>query len=131
MPLVNSLLDKMIMVNSFNEWHEDTQIEPVLEAGSSDYNDGHSDSDAAFSTFAEKLKEVLAGGGNSEGYTTTYPELLTGGLEYVGYGNLYLDILGAATTNRKDNMNIFDSYFNSGINAIDETPVQVSRNGKP
>jgi len=30
MPLVDSELDNLLIVNSFNEWHEDTQIEPVV-----------------------------------------------------------------------------------------------------
>lgn len=29
LPLVDPQMDKLILVNSFNEWHEDTQIEPV------------------------------------------------------------------------------------------------------
>ncbi|KAG7352533.1 glycosyl hydrolase family 99 protein [Nitzschia inconspicua] len=52
----------LLMVNSFNEFHEDTQIEPVI------------------------------------GPTTTLPESLTNGLEYDGYGELYLDILRKETT---------------------------------
>ena len=59
---VDSKLDNMILVNSFNEWHEDTQIEPVI------------------------------------GDPATEPFTFTKGLEYVGYGELYLDILGAATS---------------------------------
>jgi glycoprotein endo-alpha-1,2-mannosidase len=29
-PLVDPLVDNLLVVNSFNEWHEDTQIEPVM-----------------------------------------------------------------------------------------------------
>jgi hypothetical protein len=54
--------DFFMLVNSFNEWHEDTQIEPV------------------------------------DGKATTLPEELTQGLEYAGYGTLYLDILHAYTS---------------------------------
>lgn len=49
------------MVNSFNEWHEDTQIEPA------------------------------------RGETTDLPEDITHGIEYHGYGELYLDILREET----------------------------------
>jgi hypothetical protein len=60
--LVDSKVDNMILVNSFNEWHEDTQIEPVI------------------------------------GKPASWPFNITKGVEYVGYGELYLDILGAATS---------------------------------
>jgi len=60
--LVDSKVDNMILVNSFNEWHEDTQIEPVI------------------------------------GEPASWPFNITKGVEYVGYGELYLDILGAATS---------------------------------
>ena len=83
LPLVDPLVNNMILVNSFNEWHEDTQIEPAVSVG-----------------FAP---------------TTTKPELLTGGLEYVGYGELYLDILGAATSKYK-NTNIFVHLYNDDGN---------------
>jgi len=62
LPLVDPAVDRMILVNSFNEWHEDTQIEPTVI------------------------------GGNA-----TKPEALTGGLEYIGYGERYLDILKSQT----------------------------------
>ena len=47
---------------TFPEWHEDSQIEPVV------------------------------------GDTSSIPELLTNGIEYEPYGDLYLDILREATT---------------------------------
>jgi glycoprotein endo-alpha-1,2-mannosidase len=59
--LVDENAQNLLMVNSFNEWHEDTQIEPTV------------------------------------GETTTLPELLTHGIEYQGYGELYLDILREET----------------------------------
>jgi glycoprotein endo-alpha-1,2-mannosidase len=59
--LVQESTSNLLLVNSFNEWHEDSQIEPVV------------------------------------GDTTTFPLLYTEGLEYVGYGELYLNILGDMT----------------------------------
>ena len=70
--LVDSKVDNMILVNSFNEWHEDTQIEPVV------------------------------------GEPSVEPFNFTKGVEYVGYGDLYLDILGAATSKDKKQHTIFD-----------------------
>ncbi len=63
-PAVNNLL----MVNSFNEWHEDTQIEPTIVTPPS----GLDDSATGF--------------------------VYTQGKAYEGYGNKYLDILRAGTT---------------------------------
>jgi hypothetical protein len=60
--LVESRTGNVIMVNSFNEWHEDTQIEPV------------------------------------QGPSASLPETLTHGIEYQGYGELYLNILREETT---------------------------------
>lgn len=80
LPLTNSLVDNMVLVNSFNEWHEDTQIEPAVNVGPFDA-------------------------------TTTQPDLLTGGLEYEGYGELYLDILGAATSKNPVDAMDFDTIY--------------------
>ncbi|KAG7351243.1 glycosyl hydrolase family 99 protein [Nitzschia inconspicua] len=73
--LVDPQMDKLIMVNSFNEWHEDTQIEPV-----------------------------------AVGDSAVWPPRMTQDLEYVGYGNLYLDILGASTKSEYG-QGIFDYLF--------------------
>jgi glycoprotein endo-alpha-1,2-mannosidase len=73
--LVDKNLDNMIIVNSFNEWHEDTQIEPAV------------------------------------GEPATIPEIFTKGLEYVGYGELFLDILGAATSKNESQHIVFDYLF--------------------
>jgi glycoprotein endo-alpha-1,2-mannosidase len=59
--LVDSDVQNLLIVNSFNEWHEDTQIEPAV------------------------------------GELTTLPDDLTYGLEYEGYGELYLNILREET----------------------------------
>eukprot|EP00980_Cylindrotheca_fusiformis_P000116 scaffold21_cov107-Cylindrotheca_fusiformis.AAC.10 len=59
--LVDSQSRNLLMVNSFNEWHEDSQIEPVI------------------------------------GATMEMPFNLTYGIEYHGYGYLYLDILRKGT----------------------------------
>lgn len=61
-PQVDRGINYLVMVNSFNEWHEDTQIEPV------------------------------------KGALTTRPYNYTEGIEYDGYGTLYLDILKKMTT---------------------------------
>eukprot|EP00339_Tiarina_fusa_P001503 CAMPEP_0117034558 /NCGR_PEP_ID=MMETSP0472-20121206/24596_1 /TAXON_ID=693140 ORGANISM="Tiarina fusus, Strain LIS" /NCGR_SAMPLE_ID=MMETSP0472 /ASSEMBLY_ACC=CAM_ASM_000603 /LENGTH=518 /DNA_ID=CAMNT_0004743763 /DNA_START=38 /DNA_END=1595 /DNA_ORIENTATION=+ len=59
--LLDSSAGNILMITSFNEWHEDTQIEPTV------------------------------------GRTTSLPEELTYGLEYEGYGELYLNILREET----------------------------------
>jgi hypothetical protein len=59
--LVDPAMDSLLLVNSFNEWHEDSQIEPAV------------------------------------GEPTDKPFVMTQGLEYYGYGDLYLDILREAT----------------------------------
>eukprot|EP00536_Pseudo-nitzschia_multiseries_P001546 jgi/Psemu1/3502/gm1.3502_g len=76
--LVDPLVDNMVLVNSFNEWHEDTQIEPAVNTAGSEID------------------------------ATTEPELFTGGLEYMGYGELYLDMLGAATSRDEESNQLFD-----------------------
>ncbi len=61
--LVDRETDYLFVVTSWNEWHEDTQIEPVAVAAATSEDDSES----------------------GEAYTA--------GLEYEGYGMLYLDIL--------------------------------------
>ena len=61
MTQVDPKADNLIVVTSFNEWHEDTQIEPVT------------------------------------GSMTNEPYNYTVGIEYDGYGTLYLDILEMMT----------------------------------
>lgn len=76
--LVDPTIDNLLLVNSFNEWHEDTQIEPC------------------------------------RGPTTSSPEFLTEGLDYEGYGELYLNILREGTKPKKnlDEDNIFQQGGN-------------------
>lgn len=56
--LSDTLANNLVLINSFNEWHEDTQIEPVKTAEA-----------------------------------TALPDELTNGVDYEGYGFLYLDIV--------------------------------------
>jgi hypothetical protein len=65
--LVDPMVDNLLLVNSFNEWHEDSQIEPAV------------------------------------GESTTLPAELTGGVEYVGYGELYLNLLRQGTAPDRGN----------------------------
>jgi glycoprotein endo-alpha-1,2-mannosidase len=62
-PLADTSSRNLIMITSWNEWHEDTQIEPVMNADSTN-------------------RDVSSSGYD---YTT--------GLEYQGYDSLYLNIL--------------------------------------
>lgn len=71
--LVDPEIDNLLLVNSFNEWHEDTQIEPCV------------------------------------GPITRDPKNLTKGVEYAGYGELYLNLLreGTRTLDQPTTDNIF------------------------
>lgn len=66
--LVDPTCDNLLMIVSFNEWHEDTQIEPVAVADATTVD--------------------MSSTGNAYTY----------GLAYEGYGEKYLDILKAVTT---------------------------------
>jgi glycoprotein endo-alpha-1,2-mannosidase len=70
MELVDTDADNLIVITSFNEWHEDTQIEPAI------------------------------------GRLTNVPYNYTMGLEYEGYGTLYIDILREMTTGASFNSSI-------------------------
>jgi hypothetical protein len=63
--LVDKESDNLFLVTSWNEWHEDTQIEPVTAAPATSIDDSDSQ------------------------------EQYTYGMEYEGYGTRYLDILKA------------------------------------
>jgi len=83
--LFSGMLDRvaadmnMVMVTSWNEWHEDTQIEPVAAAAPANIDDGA-----------------------ATGYYTGY---YTDGLYYNGYGALYLDILREQTCSIEGDVN--------------------------
>lgn len=62
-PLRDPSIDRLVMITSWNEWHEDTQIEPVAVAPATSHDDS-------------------AGG-----------SAYTSGLSYEGYGTLYLEII--------------------------------------
>ena len=74
LPLADSSTGRMILINSWNEWHEDTQIEPVIALG-----------DLTISS-SEPLN------------LTCYGRNCIQSLEYEAYGELYLDILREATS---------------------------------
>jgi hypothetical protein len=63
LPHLDADVNDLILVNSFNEWHEDTQIEPTIVAPATNTDDTPSGHD------------------------------FTANFYYEGYGNLYLDIL--------------------------------------
>jgi glycoprotein endo-alpha-1,2-mannosidase len=67
LPHTDPDINDLLMVNSFNEWHEDTQIEPTIIAPKTNTDDTPS----------------------GMGYTAGY--------DYEGYGNLYLNILREKT----------------------------------
>mmetsp|Transcript_31502 Transcript_31502/g.64078 ORF Transcript_31502/g.64078 Transcript_31502/m.64078 type:complete len:539 (+) Transcript_31502:227-1843(+) len=68
--LVEDSTDRMLMITSWNEWHEDTQIEPVVDVGVTD--------------------RPLS--------LTCYRDPCDVDLKYHAYGELYLDILRDATS---------------------------------
>lgn len=67
LPHLDTDIGELLMVNSFNEWHEDTQIEPTIVSPMTNTDNTPS----------------------GTGYTAGY--------WYEGYGNLYLDILRNGT----------------------------------
>jgi glycoprotein endo-alpha-1,2-mannosidase len=81
-PRVDPKADNILMINSFNEWHEDTQIEPTIIAPRTNVDNS---TDQRY----------------AQGYY------------YQGYGDLYLNMLRAATT-------IAGDYnFNGVVDAAD------------
>jgi len=80
LPLVSPQVDNMVLLNSFNEFHEDTQIEPVVSF-------------------------------TRAGVRTNRPAYMTGSYTYAAYGELYLDILGAATSRDQSEQVFFDDLY--------------------
>jgi glycoprotein endo-alpha-1,2-mannosidase len=72
LPNTDASVNDLLMINSFNEWHEDTQIEASVISGLTNTDD--------------------SAAGNQ----------YTAGRYYEGYGTLYLDLLRAATVLQGD-----------------------------
>ena len=116
--LVDRRVDNMILVNSFNEWHEGKFGEPLLpylchpqKIKLLCLNEMISCCHSfiiALVFLDTQIEPVL-------GIDTTAPELYTQGLEYVGYGELYLNILGAATSKNESRHTEFDYLLESRI----------------
>ncbi len=81
-------IDHMIIVNSWNHWHADTQIEPVKEAPPTSTDDSLSGTD------------------------------YTNGLSYEGYGTLYLDILRKETFPSIQNISVLPTTHDFGNVAV-------------
>jgi hypothetical protein len=91
--LVDDTVGNLLMVNSFNEWHEDSQIEPA------------------------------------SGTTASTPFNLTLGLEYTGYGELYLDLLRKATVDEFE----ADAFWESdeAMAAVSDLSIDAGLAGAP
>lgn len=74
--ILDDTTGSMFLITSFNEWHEDTQIEPVEE-----------------NVFKLDLNR-----------TTSLPTNLTYGLDYQRYGTLYLQLLRDATSSHSSSI---------------------------
>jgi hypothetical protein len=68
-PNLDPAANNMLMISTFNEWHEDTQIEPTIVVAPTD------DDDSGQAKFTQ-------------------------GKSYIGYGDLYLDLLREATSSK-------------------------------
>lgn len=88
-PNVDSSIDNLILVNSFNEWHEDTQIEPTIITPPS-------------------AIDISPSG-------TAYTE----GKTFEGYGNKYLDLLRAGTTEGGPTLIDGDADFDGDLDSDD------------
>lgn len=76
---VDPAAENILLINSFNEWHEDTQIEPTIIADPTNQDD------------------------------CSLSQHCTEGYSYSGYGELYLDILREQTTDPLDDFAHFAS----------------------
>jgi len=93
--------DSLLLVNSFNEWHEDTQIEPTV--------------DVINGTIPKEQQYQY-----------------TQGLEYQGYGELYLDLLREATKDdQDDNAFIFTTQEDVSLKWAVEEPTTMSSGTVP
>ena len=100
-PLLDPLADYLMMLTSFNEFHEDTQIEPVvvdkLVAALVIANEG---SQTAYDNLKVTDKALHIWNDARNGYLDTYTKNdtdLTQGLTYEAYYDLYLNILRRLT----------------------------------
>ena len=91
--LVDDDVGNLLLVNSFNEWHEDSQIEPA------------------------------------SGATASTPDMLTMGLEYTGYGELYLDLLRRGTADGFEGDAFWESDEES--NTMDAASADADLDGAP
>ncbi|MEQ8846713.1 DUF5010 domain-containing protein [Botrimarina sp.] len=100
LPHVNPASDNLLLVNSFNEWHEDTQIEATILAPPSSRDDSPSGTE------------------------------LTQGKTYEGYGTKYLDLLRRHTTPGAPNLIDGDADFDGDLDHDDITAFAASWNSE-
>ena len=128
-------IDNLIFVTSFNEWHEDTQIENVVVDPNEQAQvivkpDGTIEELQALSTTTKALSIYQTNNNGeisplnpvvklSEELYLAKPvdESLTQGLTYVAYGDLYLNIMRRATL-----LPLFVDKFEVGVTAADNLP---------
>jgi len=96
--IVDPLMGNLLMINSWNEYHEDTQIEPVYAV--------------------DKSKRE-----------TNLPKNLTYGLEYKGYGNLFLKILKQETSEWDPSMVIPAATFGNSNEEYLSSKIVVHQDG--
>ena len=103
LPNVDPDTNELILINSFNEWHEDTQIEAAAVSGFTNADDSASGSDYTQGKFYE-------------GYGTKYLDILrttTGGpAEYAIYNGVFGDVNQDGTLNLQD-ANAFRSVWST------------------
>lgn len=91
LPNLDADADNLVLVNSFNEWHEDTQVEASVIAPASSVDDSPSGTD------------------------------FTQGVTYEGYGTKYLDLLRAHTTPGLPTLIDGDADFDGDLDTADLT----------
>ena len=133
--LLDVEIDNLIFITSFNEWHEDTQIENVVVDPNEQAQvivkpDGTIEELQALSTTTKALSiyQTDTSGNISplnpvvkldEAIYLAKPvdESLTQGLQYDAYGDLYLNIMRRATL-----LPLFVDQFEVGVTAADNLP---------